>query len=340
MSIEANDIFLPFASGVDLFFVISGFIMVYTTYGQNGPQSAAAFARNRFLRIWPAYFAVSLIAMMIAGGFAFWLDGQMLRQFLLSIAFVPVNSEGIFSGQALSVGWTLNYEVYFYLVFGLALLAGRHRWTVMAAWFITTLILIPLLFQAPSLWNPRANFGEVSYPFDYMLLATNPIIWEFVGGMIAGIIFFSPLRMPSRMTAYALAVIAICLAVANAWFFYLYLSLAIGFGFVLLIAALAIASKTVELAVPRWMRWLGDISYTLYIEHLIVIELIRQVLAPPTSLAIGAAAFAVTVGTCVLIAGLTSPLLERRLPEVFKSAFPYLRAQAGRDRSRVAKSPS
>ena len=80
-----------------------------------------------------------------------------------------------------------------------------------------------------------------------------------------------------------------------------------------MVAAIAMASKTIEIAAPRVLRYLGDISYTLYLQHLFVTILLQQVygllglreeLKTPGNLP-------VTIGICILAAALTSKFLER-----------------------------
>jgi exopolysaccharide production protein ExoZ len=93
------------AAGVDLFFVISGFIMVYTSerlFGQTGaPQR---FLARRIIRIVPLYWTLTAFAALVLFGFG--------PNTLGSYLFIPTHR-----GPILTVGWTLNYEMMFYSLF-------------------------------------------------------------------------------------------------------------------------------------------------------------------------------------------------------------------------------
>src|SRR6185437_14170487 len=104
----------PFgAGGVDLFFVISGFIMVYTTVGR--PISGAEFLGRRIVRIVPLYwlltlavFGIALIApTLLQFTTASW--GQLLK----SLFFIPFAKANGDVQPVLFLGWTLNYEMFF-----------------------------------------------------------------------------------------------------------------------------------------------------------------------------------------------------------------------------------
>lgn len=328
----ANSLFLPFAAGVDLFFVISGFLMFYTTFHQSGSLAARTFARKRFLRIWPAYFVISLLAMIATGGLAFFTQIEQLRQFLLSIVFLPVNGDALFSGQSLGVGWTINYEAYFYVVFGLSLLAGAFRWWAIAAWFMFSLIILPLALGAPSLVNPLLNYNVDVYPLSYLRIVTNPIIWEFVGGIFAGYLFIYSGTIKNRKLATILSVSAILFAIWNTYYFYYYVSLSIGAGFTVLVAALAVASKTVDFRVPKFLKRMGETSYTLYLVHFMIIEFARvSIFPPPENAIIGAVEMITIIIVCLWAAERISPIIEVQLPRYIERAYFGIANQFTRD---------
>jgi exopolysaccharide production protein ExoZ len=116
------------ARRVDLFFVISGFIMAYTTrrFDPNGdrPAQAWSFLVQRFFRIVPLYWIALAVACrgFFLNGTA---DAGVLQDFLFFPRFNPTAPEHIWPW--LIPGWTLNYELFFYVVFAASMLLGRWR---------------------------------------------------------------------------------------------------------------------------------------------------------------------------------------------------------------------
>jgi exopolysaccharide production protein ExoZ len=134
---------IPFtigAAGVDLFFVISGFIMFYTTASDQ--VSPTEFYARRFIRIVPLYFALTTFCFALAR-----VAPGALRSvsadpydYFRSVLFVPFNNLKLGTVEpVLAQGWTLNYEMFFYLVFGACLLLTRT--TRIVACFLIFLIL-------------------------------------------------------------------------------------------------------------------------------------------------------------------------------------------------------
>jgi len=114
----------PFAyragtAGVALFFVISGFIMALTASHPRGPGAARSFIARRLLRIAPLYWLATLIyaARLAAGG-----EAVAPLDLLRSVLFVPYFDAAQALRRVLGVGWTLNFEMYFYLLFAVSLL--------------------------------------------------------------------------------------------------------------------------------------------------------------------------------------------------------------------------
>ena len=202
-------------TGVDLFFVISGFIMVHTTQGDpGGVRSAARFAMRRLQRIWPAYFVLTLAIGFSSFGWSLIGDEATRVRLVKSILFVPANYDGVYAHQIIAQGWTLGFEVYFYGIFAISLLFARARWIFLAAWWSVTLVAVPLAYHA-SLTDVFQSYATTDYPVEYLKLATNPFIWEFVAGGVAGLIYHSALRIESAVLCSALARAAIALAIWN-----------------------------------------------------------------------------------------------------------------------------
>ena len=115
------------AAGVDLFFVISGFIMVYVSFPPGrSPDSPKDFIVKRATRIFPLYWICSAAIIAISAvGF--------LRNMDIDLSVI-VNSIFLLPGNKLVfVAWTLSYEVYFYLIFSICLASGKMHFTAITA---------------------------------------------------------------------------------------------------------------------------------------------------------------------------------------------------------------
>ncbi|MGI4718772.1 MAG: acyltransferase family protein [Janthinobacterium lividum] len=275
----AEQLLRPGAMGVDLFFVISGFIMVYTTRRLAGtPGEALDFLVRRFARIWPLYAVVTLIYLTVTNkGLAWLTDWPQLKNLLLSLSFQPVNLEHPpFFDVTLPLGWTLNFEMYFYLVFGLCLLARRQRLLLLAGWIALTVLAIPALKRGLTL-DVLTNFR---FSLAYLNLVTSPIILEFLAGAAIGWLYLQDwFVLRSQAVARHLVLLAVCGAVWgiwNGWLANFHGPTQWGAVVALTVLALALAAKTVELAPPAVLVWLGTISYSLYLTHTTVLLLVNR----------------------------------------------------------------
>ena len=170
----------------------------------------------------------------------------------------------MFRVPLLGVGWVLNYEIYFYACFGLAMLFGRWRWLAFPAWVLIALIVIPVAAGNVITWStllsPYVSYG---FKYDSINLFTNPMIWLFVGGI--GISFAYHSSLTINNTFY----VRIFLSGAVAFTIWQYTSffrpalgiLNWGLSLIPLVLILSVASKTINLAIPRWLVYLGDISF-------------------------------------------------------------------------------
>jgi len=258
------------ALGVDLFFVISGFIMYLTTRGCDGSRRyAAEFGIKRFARIWPLFFVVSMVYL----GMAWWRAGALPLEQVASTAsqliFRPVSPKASeFFGLPVGVAWTLCFEAFFYVVIGLSLLSRRWRWWIVAALLAPGLVLYPLLQQDVNLSFYHQPAILLSH---YLNLVVNPMVWEFVLGLFAGWLYTAQWSAPPRPLAIALILAsAAAFATIPATHTATLYGPTIEYGGLTVFAIflmIALASKTLQLPVNRALVWLGTISYSLYLTH-------------------------------------------------------------------------
>jgi exopolysaccharide production protein ExoZ len=273
--------------GVDLFFLISGFIMVHTTRDSDGSaRYVAAFLVKRIARIWPLW-AIALAAAIVLQMDAAFLSEPVKRiWFLRSLAFVPTpgvtaDAAPVFGAPVLGVGWTLNYEMYFYAFFAVSMLFGKWRWAALFAWVVATVLLLPLfggqLDGLRNWWDFFSCDRYYHYAIHYLNLVSSPLILLFVAGALIGLVYHA--RVPalrSRVLAAAFAGVAVLLVVLQFVFAFrpYHGVLHWGLSLIPLLLACALASRSIELPVPASLRYLGDISFSLYLWHTIVLGIV------------------------------------------------------------------
>ena len=113
-------------SGVDYFFVLSGFIMVYVHRSAIGKkEQLKSFLVKRAVRIYPIYWIITLTVLclfLVIPGFASNNQDLSLGKVIASLLLIPQKDQPI-----LEVGWTLIHEIYFYLLFSIAIwLKPKH----------------------------------------------------------------------------------------------------------------------------------------------------------------------------------------------------------------------
>ena len=261
--------------GVVLFFIISGFIMVHTTLRMQGkPSETIIFFIKRFVRIWPVYAIATLFYIFVLFGvFGFFQTEGAIVKLAKSLFFWPLGSGTgpHFGDPLLNVGWTLNYEIYFYMVFGMSMLLGRWRWWTLTAWLAATLFLLPWVLRGGFTLNTEMNYG---FENDYLQLMTSPIIWQFFSGVIIGLIYHSRFHINDGLVVKLLLFCTISFVV---WQYVSGFSvghgiLDWGLSLIPFILVLVLYSKNHYISVPAVLVYLGDISFSLYIWHPIAQE--------------------------------------------------------------------
>ncbi|WP_282296798.1 acyltransferase [Stenotrophomonas sp. PS02289] len=275
-------IFMAGASGVDLFFMISGFIMVYATrHAAGGLDESAVFLIKRVARVFPVYLVATAlyVPMMLAMGHYVGHVDIMTEpsQIIRSMLMIPTNFGSMgpyFGGSVLHVGWTINYEIYFYALFALSMVFGRLRWVALAGIALLLLVLLPMMVSRPS-FDAYIDYG-FNGPLNF---ATNPMLWEFFIGVVIGRIYLSGFQI-SKVSAGVLTVIAVALLV---WFLVMQVSPKLGLTgwalpYALLLFVLTVGSRTMDLRWPPALVWTGNVSYSLYLVHPFVIHPAYQLL--------------------------------------------------------------
>ena len=254
------------AFGVDLFFVISGFIMIYTSKNLFQVKGGALkFASRRILRIVPLYWLATFVAMLLVAMHQFPSPAEIATSFL----FIPfVNDPGQPLRPILGVGWTLNLEMFFYALFAAALLFRRLPGTYLLIATMTSLVALGTLLK------PLSDRTE---PETAATFLTSPILLLFAAGVVLGLLIDHPRRSTIRFPAAGYASLALT-ALAVVLFMTQVDRWPIPLGWQLLFWGLAVAIIALAVVAPvpkdsaalRGLEFLGDASYSIYLFHFLI----------------------------------------------------------------------
>jgi peptidoglycan/LPS O-acetylase OafA/YrhL len=292
-----NDpLFSAGASGVDIFFVISGFIMSYTT-ARPDQRSPTAFVFKRLARIVPLYWVMSLAIFVVALAAPALLRSVTASpaDLLRSLFFIPyVRPDGMME-PILFLGWTLNYEMFFYAIFAASLLISRRYYLVITMGAILALTTV----------------GRFVHGGPFTTFYTNGLMLEFVWGCLLFLVFQ---RWPKRLTGLSWLWIlgAALLLVQN--FFELGLPREIEKGLpAVLIVGGVLGASMKDGALRRTFARIGDASYSLYLGHPYALELSAKIAIALLGASVVSATLAGIVGLAIsILAALASyALLER-----------------------------
>ena len=262
----------PWGAGVDVFFVISGFIIVYSSQKLfEAPQAGRAFLARRLGRVVPLYWTATTLYLAVA----FVLPGAVNSEILdpafvlSSYLFIPMARPDGLVQPLYSLGWTLNYEMFFYATFTLVLAWPKQR---------GVLALIAVMVAA-------AAVGRIVVLPHMLGFWTDPIILEFAFGMalallkIKGVVLSRGLRAALVLGGLGLLVLGADAGTPRVF--------AYGIPAALLVAAAALGAERerANTGFARMGSALGDASYALYLIHPFVIRagrelVVRSGLAP------------------------------------------------------------
>lgn len=256
---------VPWTAGVDLFFVISGFVMLYLAHDAFGHRGTPGnFLLRRLMRIVPPYWfftTLTVIATVAMGGR---LKGTTidLTQIVTSYTFLPWPRADGRINPILAQGWTLNHEMFFYLAFAAALFARRGF-----ALLCTGLILLAVVH------------GSIPPSLVAVEFWTRPIILEFLAGMLLARLYLAGFRMSAAAATLglAIAITVFMLTSSHAWGDF---ARAVHLG----IPAAIVAASVILLPEPtdpgpvrRFLKHGGDASYTLYLSHYMIVNVVGLV---------------------------------------------------------------
>ncbi|QUS38560.1 acyltransferase [Tardiphaga alba] len=255
-------------AGVDIFFVLSGFLMWTITEAR--PQSPLVFFKHRLIRIVPMYWFVT--SLLVVGALAVPSAFPKLKfdfsYALGSYLFVPMRPPG--SGGAdpiwpvLVQGWTLNYEMLFYVVFACCLLLKRQARLLTLGTVLVGAVIGGLFYRGT----------------DAILLSwSDSLMLEFFAGVLIAVSVQRGMLL-SRSAGWSLVAASLILLVALNVTDWVTLRLLVwGVPAALLVWGAIILERTGPIPQWPWLRAIGDSSYSLYLTHGLALSVLGKVMS-------------------------------------------------------------
>ncbi|AVM68919.1 hypothetical protein C3V36_06525 [Lachnospiraceae bacterium oral taxon 500] len=256
--------------GVDLFFCISGFIMIYIS-----EKGMNQFFLKRAVRIVPLYWLMTLVyvplRLLVPHGEV---DLTDVSQVFQSLFFIPYESFG-YRAQNMVVfplvvqGWTLNYEVFFYIIFGIAAKISHKYRAMVASAVIFALVAASKISES--------NMFLLNW-------SGNPIMLEFCLGMLSYYLLFRVEGLKKMTDEKSIAHKVLVFIAISIWVLVLMLdtfSVNIGrfssAGILSFLFFLLFFKAFEKKRPPRALIFIGNISYSVYLVHGLLISLQNKI---------------------------------------------------------------
>jgi exopolysaccharide production protein ExoZ len=273
------------AAGVDLFFVISGFIITLVSWNSFGRiDQIAPFLARRAIRIGFLYWLLTTIYVLA--------NSYPLSRIVASYLLLPVDG-----WHVISVAWTLVYEVMFYLVFAACL-------------------VLPRIFGLAAV--VAALIGLTFSPIPFY---SNPLILEFLFGIGAAVAYRDGIRLPAVASLLLIAAgFATYVVTATypehsvVWW---------GIPAAMILIGAVLAPELPSNRFWRWFALIGDASYALYLTHLPIMRFAGY-MAGQTGLDFASspffvvAYFVICVASAICVALLVFKVIEEPVLEAWK----------------------
>ncbi|WP_160321177.1 acyltransferase family protein [Prosthecomicrobium hirschii] len=256
----------PFAEamhfGVNFFFVLSGFIIATTHWGDLGkPRAIGKFLLRRFSRIFPPlWIALALSASLSV---ALGKSHPTFVEWILAITAFPIHVEE----PLLAVEWTLRHEVLFYILYAVAIWRPLFGAIGMLIW-----VIVPFVFIFP---DQKNTISVVISPYNAL----------FLFGVLAA--FRCRYKAMGRIGAIMTFVAGVALFVF-AWFGELFLfggtyalgTLLYGIASTLILVGMVQAERLAIMNAHHVLTWLGDASYSIYLVHFLAVSAAAKIFSP------------------------------------------------------------
>jgi len=253
--------------GVDFFFTLSGFIIAFVHFDDIGrPKQLGTYVRKRLVRIYPIYWFCLVLAIAIL------VTGRMFLNKDTSLGFFNSDIAGtifllpVSAPKFVEVAWSLQYELMFYGAFALLVANRRLGIASFLIWFIAILWRL-LLVPENSSFGGLLSAYSLQFLFGVMTAAitrNRDFAWAGKSLFLFGVCCFGTSTYYERAMADAPHG-----PVGQ---------LLLGFSASLILFSLVELEKKKLIHTPRFMYQLGSVSYSIYLSHIIFLNLAYSVL--------------------------------------------------------------
>lgn len=256
--VDAGYNYEPGNNGVDLFFTISGFVMIWASQKLIGrPDGWKEFGWKRILRVVPIYWLITtfkLLVMLKSPEVA--LHSKIDVVFILkSYFFIPAKNPDSMFMPFYGVGWTLNFEMFFYLMFAIALALKIKPLPFLAC------IFIPL--------GALSFFVTPQWP-DALAFYANIRVLNFLYGLIAATLILNNKLISGKFAAAFIVVGLLAITIPHLYggvSIPQFNFIAVGIATFLIVYGGACIEPYIGSKIPGWLIYWGTASYSLYLIH-------------------------------------------------------------------------
>jgi len=296
--------------GVDIFFCISGFLVMYTTNKKG--VSNKGFLLKKLLKILPLYYLLTLITYVLASlkPELFYTTEAVVINLIKSLIFIPYEVNGVIM-PVLPIGWFINQTIELYIIFYLAMKINFKYRGVICAIIILILVGVGLVF-------------DISFiPLKFW---TNSVLLEFIFGILV-FYFYTWLTKKEQVAAnHSLLINILGLGMMSVLIGFMFwidfhnfrINRVFSFGIpaflLLVIFTCLFASLNLKNKLFKFFYFIGNISFSLYLTHYFVIKFYERIIFPLDNVSFKSCLFAnVAVLFAIVIANITYELFEKRL---------------------------
>lgn len=301
------------SGGVYYFFALSGF-MVYYLYSKKfgSPSVIKEFLYSRFIRVYPIYWILTIATLLVYFLIPSFGNGteREISRIITSLLLLPIEIVPI-----LSVAWSLVHTVFFYLMFTLFFL--KNKMISNAIFFIW--VAISIIFSLGLLTSS-------SYFINFLFNFNNLIF--FFGMVSAYVILKININYYVSLLFVVLGISGFPLSWFNTQYEWISINLQIttSLSSVLLIIGLASIDLQNEIKIPRFAKYLGDASFSIYLTHFLSLSLISKVIS---SISLISVHYMITINLLIIfsliIGCIVYSFLEKPVNKKLKNL--YLRRQ-------------